>query len=287
MRLQGGLGNQLFQLSFACYLKQRFGDEVRVDTSSFVRRSSLNTPRRVEVFPEEFGIDTCSLSPSAVRFRRFVRKISLDIKRDPWEWSFDSLTNRDVVVEGYFQADSLVELVASQVLPILTNLTAPFAIGEPFAAAHIRLGDYLHPTTRALHGLTDPEWTLLRCLELAESRGVSKVVAFTDSPELLSGLVDRKILSQFEVSDASQPLEVLGGLASAKALVMSNSSLSWWGARLLSEVNLGDGNVIFPVPWISLGSPLDETLYRSEWVRCSRAILPMASRSGREFGRLN
>ena len=53
VNLQGGLGNQIFQVAYALYLKS-LGIKVVVDTHFF--SSNMQFPRKLELIPSEFGL---------------------------------------------------------------------------------------------------------------------------------------------------------------------------------------------------------------------------------------
>ena len=69
--------------------------------------------------------------------------------------------------------------------------------------------------------------------------------------------------------DVNDPLEVLAVISSATSLVLSNSSLSWWGA-FLSDCK--PAQVVAPRPWLEKLGHVMDGICLAEWITLDRRI---------------
>jgi hypothetical protein len=137
---------------------------------------------------------------------------------------------------------------------------------------HVRLGDYMRHGTAEFHGVTSPEWSLIKAHEMASELGLSGIRLFTDSPGLVADLVPTRLLDGVEFDVSEKPLRVLASMSRSHGFVMSNSSLSWWGA-FLAQRRRPAAPVYFPTPWCAQPSEIDQRLSLPKWRVVERRIL--------------
>jgi hypothetical protein len=70
---------------------------------------------------------------------------------------------------------------------------------------------------------------------------------------------------------AESPISDLLAMSSAKGLVMSNSTFSWWAAWLGGQKQAL--NVIAPCPWFAQESAAEDQLYGPNWERINRNLV--------------
>lgn len=271
--LMGGLGNQLFQLACAEWLRSRHGFSVAVEASQLGRKASADTLRSLEVEPRDFGFEVRRVPEVLWRVPARLRRAVCQEVVSPWDLPAVNGGRRFEIIRGYFQSASLLSQVNEEFIPKLQGLLSPRDEGG-FVAVHVRLGDYTRPETARFHGVTSPEWLLQRAHEMSRATGLSRILVFSDSPELVKRMCPTHLLTGVEFDRSQSPLDVLAVMSKASGFVMSNSSLSWWGAYL-SSLRSSSNRVVFPVPWLSQASPADRELLVPGWEVAQRVQTPL------------
>ena len=269
--LMGGLGNQLFQLACAEWLRSRHGCTVSVDVSQLGLQRSKSSLRSLEVDPRDFGFHISRVPKSLWRVPRRIRGSICQDVGNPWELPRVDENRSFEIVRGYFQSASLLGQVKQEFVPKLERLLDQRSEAE-FVAVHVRLGDYTRPETARVHGVTSPEWLMRRAHEISADVGLSRVLVFSDSLELVKQVCPPHLLRGVEFCASQRPLDVLSSMSMASAFVMSNSSLSWWGAYL-AQVRDPEVQVLFPVPWLAAPSEMELRLPMPTWNTVTREIL--------------
>jgi len=134
---------------------------------------------------------------------------------------------------------------------------------------HIRRGDYLEDHTKTFHGIAEIGY-FRRATRLYERlHGKSRYRVYTDSPDIVEAE-----LSDFPDTEISHPagpirsIALLRAMASADGFIMSNSTLSWWGAWLMTHQD-PQATVIAPRPWFSRGESASDLLL-PDWITLDR-----------------
>ena len=279
--LQGGLGNQLFQLAAGLTVGQRTGRAVAFSDHWLRHPSADETPRALSIGAllasgELIGTHARRIGGAfdRVHGRRVVERRSDD----------DALLRvraRTREIAGYFQRLDYVR----ESWPILRSRLAASAdprhqrlldaTADPAGALHYRLGDYAHdPAARAHHGVTDPTYFQAAMVELSREKGVREWRLVSDQPAQAARLLAGSTAPGTTLTQ--QPLpgdewDDLVSLATASACVLSNSSFSWWAGFLGSE--LRGARVVAPTPWFAAESTPEPPLFPGAWRRLPRALL--------------
>ncbi|MFF2488885.1 alpha-1,2-fucosyltransferase [Microbacterium sp. NPDC058062] len=279
LSLQGGLGNQLFQWSFAQQLISE-GRAVRFDRvrcrgdrpyalGGLVPRSSLLNPLHGAALAaaERVGIISERSRFRLVRQRR--SGYDPDVRRDLDGTSY---------LLGYFQSPRYFAEVADQVgrsiLDHLQTLLLPdgarFAAelrDDPAAVAvHVRRGDYLtDPAAAARHGVLERGY-YDRALALMADLGYTHRVWFSDDPAWvhanLAAPGDRICDPAVTTSDGGE----IALMAACATRIVANSSFSWWSGYLGSP-STPARPVVAPVVWFAGGHSDARDLIPVTWVR--------------------
>jgi len=131
-------------------------------------------------------------------------------------------------------------------------------------AVHIRRGDYVtNPRANAKHGVLSPDYYQKAFQIIASKHKVDAIYLFSDDPDWLhtNRILDTS-LRQIIVKDSVPPHEALWLMASAKHLVMANSSLSWWSGKL----SIGGGLIFAPQQWFHNSRTNLEDLLLPSWI---------------------
>lgn len=264
VRLQGGLGNQLFILAAGMEQSQRLGCKLVVDSSLLktdVRTLlGITTKRELEVSPlaESLGFEIIRLS--------VAQRTNLKVFREE-TFDFNPSINQvltGTLLEGYFQSYKYFRNVAPEIRKSLESLNTDS--DNRGTSLHVRRGDYLKSSNASFHGLITENFFNEALKKVSNTNPTTDYTLFTDSPdhvaEELSGLISKYNISIFE-QDIS-PLLLLAKMSQSQNFIMSNSSLSWWAAWLMSQ----DENsvVIAPTPWF-VEKPDTPDLLLPHWIK--------------------
>ncbi len=277
--LQGGLGNQLFIYAAALAQARRLHCPLYVDISHYLARDPLEfhkeTPREYELGALNLpgivvGLDSPWLRnsprrPGAIR-RWGSNSRKLHVYR---QQGFGYSERVDAVVPGttlygYFQAHKYFSIVNDELhrhllAAPLTNVeidTLRYLGGSRGINAHARRGDYVQANVREFHGMTTTRYFTDAFSVLGHLIQPESIRIFSDSPDYVKA--EFAAINDLEFIDDSQlsSFGALRALATGDAIVMSNSSFSWWAAWLMSQERARP--VVAPRPWQANGeSALD------------------------------
>lgn len=277
----GGLGNQLFILGAAWEQARRLGCPLYLDASSF----AVNKLHPYGLTPLDVPAQLLASGESPWRTVRVPTGRHLPIPRRPpghvflersvahYSSAIDRVRPGTTLV-GYFQSARYFPHVRDELLAALAG--APETAEEsailaelasrPAITLHLRRGDYLlAPDDKVFLATVG---YALRAVALLRRTGMDhRVRVFTDSVDLvrdeLSGVGE-----EFEFVEKDVPLgtvATLKAMASGEAMIMSNSSFSWWAAMLLRRRAGADRLVIAPRPWTGSGESRADLL-EPDWV---------------------
>lgn len=278
----GGLGNQMFIAAFARLAAESSGRPLILDTTFYRHRAAGRHPELLAFAGWSGFGETSDWRGDLSRVSRaFSRRLHAPAIREfrehdlrPFTVGFDERSSdlsRFRRVSGYFQSwryfsghEKRVREMFTLAEPETVQATIHQAVGADFMGIHVRRGDYTAPAAQKTFGLCSPEY-YLRAIAMAQDRLQSRlpVVLFSDAPDE----VPHDLLSRFDhvvKPDRTRPVaHDLVALSSAQALVLSNSSFSWWAAYLR---NAADRPVIVPKPWFRVGNSADADLLLPEWI---------------------
>jgi len=251
-RLQGGLGNQLFQFAASYSLAVRLNAEIIFDTSGYPD----------QVFGRELELTKFALGHQEnVKFEVLKkqyqdhRSVTEDHVRrfDPSMWK--SLSE-STLLHGYFQSEKYFENLHSKITDLIRlthscdRLQAAFeqilSVENP-VALHVRRGDYVtNPVVARKRSVCDLGYYKRAVDRLNSVVPNATVFAFSDDriwvEKQLSKDLNIVLLDEFStVAD-------LMLMASCKHFIIANSTYSWWGAWLGEKK---DSVIVAPSRWFS------------------------------------
>jgi hypothetical protein len=272
IRLSGGLGNQLFQYSFAKSIQKTLNEITTYDLVDY-RFPSNRTPHKLEIlkildphcinrptWPYSQLPNRVSQTLSRANKQKLEKKSLYDLKiirennlvYDPnLEISAKSYYVGNFISHRYWKGDAqqTIDLVRDQLeyisrskINILAN-----SIG-----VHVRRGDYIsNSKTQKFHGYCSDRYYLDAVKQtLEEFPRINTVSIASDSLEMLGDL--KKELENLGVSvqfiTEKNPILALFSLASHDFFIGSNSTFSWWAAALTVKKL-----TFFPNEWFASG----------------------------------
>jgi Glycosyl transferase family 11 len=274
--LSGGIGNQLFQISFAHFLQSQNNSNVQV-----VKLSTNKGPihSRLSFFQNSTECSHCELrinrgmpffndiiNPWNRSQNRSLGLRVLDYRHEPFIKPLEiELKGNRFTYLGYFQNKEFVlpiqDSLISDIKKILTNYDLPSELMSKdfqYEVIHIRQGDTKTFRNLKRVGILSGGYyssVLLRKIRVSEG---SKRIVITDDKsgahQVLRGI---KYDALYGPDDLS-PYQALKVMASAGSLITANSTFSWWGGLLAME---NGAEVIIPQPFfISPELSADEAL---------------------------
>ena len=271
VKLQGGLGNQLFQCAFAMRLRNETHAKLVLDTSDFQYDS---VGREYALKPFDIEEDVIIDSSGKFNWKYDQRKnwlIKIGVKLCPdelfrcaakygiyiWEdisykdFSIDEKKNC-IMLHGLWQSE---KYFSSEREFIKKKLKVAFEPNERDNAlinemyrtnsvcVHIRRGDFLKKSNSLC---VCPESYFLKAVEYIKSRIESPVFyVFSDDIDEVKQNFDFGIDNMIYVQGYRHDYEEFRLMYSCKHFIISNSTFSWWASYLRN----GDGIVIAPRKW--------------------------------------
>ena len=264
--LQGGLGNQLWQLAFAHKLARN--SSVTLVYISNLLTSNSHLERGVEVLrhilkkcKHKIQIEEHDFRNPCSRLRFVPESKYAKFLGNPTQFldssnfSSEELISMDCTQAtkfiGFFQSLNFLSNEVSSVLIELDDSFRSDSLPKKFKDysynnfIHVRGGDYLDVKHRNTLGLLSFEYykKLIESLDLELSKDF---VVFSDDlrrvKDVFPNLADNQILAQENFSE----YESLFLMSRASTACIANSSFSWWGGKLAQERG---GRLVAPYPW--------------------------------------
>lgn len=289
IRLQGGLGNQMFQYAFARILAEQNNVILKLD-NSFFDASSLELSFTLRHF--ELGIfNNAYLQASASEikslkqssfFDRIKRKLGMCTSKIYEEPSFgfhaEALSIKaPFYIKGYFQSYKYSENQMDFIRKIFAfpleslddiNTALLYKLqSETTISVHVRRGDYItNKKTQQFHGNCSLEYYSNAIALLASKNKIFTLVFFSDDREWVKeqfeNLPYSKIFVDYNNNENSWIDMLL--MSSCSHNIIANSSFSWWAAWLNMH---SKKTVIAPKNWYANSEKNTNDLIPPQWIR--------------------
>lgn len=295
--IMGGLGNQLYQLAYADFLRRTYGYHCCIVNDWGIEKANTSGKDRAvrSLFTEiikycqfyyispELGLQWsvyCRTKPFIRYFEEEESKNAVYIGNDKSVFpSFPPLAQKPRLflplvyrIQGYFQSYKYTSLefrnkirgFLEGIVSLPTTLEGiASGLTERSVAIHFRRGDFLkHPEIYKVFGAEH----YLRGLNLlAKTKNIDKVYVFSDDFDAIES--DLEIISQqynLVRVEGGTVYEDLYLLSRFKRYVLACSTFSWWGA-FCSQYS-DDIEVVvprYPLKW----STKEDTFYPPNWIQ--------------------
>lgn len=283
VRLEGGLGNQLFQYAAGRSLALATGRELLLDPSAY-REDPLRAYQL-----EHFAIAARPLRRGDVplfRLRRsrlgaiLPRRARVEIVREAFParvpvWPEAPVEGAGTpYLIGYWQSERYFAAIADTIRREVRVNAAPegrnarvldeIAAGDA-VAIHVRRGDYVsNPVATAYHGLCGLEYYEAAIRRLAGSVPRPHCFVFSDDLDWVRANLETGHPTTFVGHNTDTPWEDLRLMAACRHFIVANSSFSWWGAWLGEWPGK---QVIAPARWFRADHGGEGEIVPSEWLR--------------------
>lgn len=255
--LQGGLGNQLFQLAAAYAYAQSHNKTLVVNHST-----TTTWPR-----PTYFQTALDWVPNGRVSRASILREKNFDYEALPH-------LKGNVELVGYFQSPQYFDFCKADLLrllqrpdllpsqhPIVQALLAR-SIDASYISVHVRRGDYVGHSVHPVQPVSyyKSAWQLICARTQTDDH---HAVVFSDDIEWCRNELQLGSKSTTYVDFLAHDYEELQLMALCDHHIIANSTFSWWGAYLNSSF---DAITVAPAHWFSGESiPVWKNLYCQNW----------------------
>lgn len=277
VKLQGGLGNQLFQFAFGQSLSYRINQPVYFDITSYnnndralgLDKFNINLTEASDKIINIFFtiksrllnkyLQNCLCNKHLVHFEKTHQfyDIPLNLKGNSYYLGY--WQNED-----YFSNISLLlkkQITLQAKLPESNLLEA--IIKDNTVAVHFRRGDYLKTNIQKAHGLTPIQYYHQAIKIILDKIPEATFIIFSDDPDWIKS--NLRLSCSWIYAGTSNHYtdeETLILMSLCKHQIIANSTYSWWAAWLNSNP---EKRVIAPKNWFANGT-LSHSILPDTWI---------------------
>ncbi|MDA9334062.1 alpha-1,2-fucosyltransferase [Actinomycetota bacterium] len=281
VRLQGGLGNQLFIYATGYELSQKLDCPLYIDITWFRNHAD-----------RELGLNSFAHDAIYTSANPFVRRAENRIYRVvprllskssnvfvESKMEYEPEVSRLPIgstLRGYYQSWKYFRESATKIREQIHGLLKPtewyqtrcveFQDQENWIAVHVRRGDYLNAGTRDVHGLTGFAYyrnAIERIDSQFDNQMPLKVFSDDHSAARMLFRGNGRKIEFVQEPLGSKPIESMLLMSLGSGIVAANSSFSWWAAWL-GEKNTRP--VIVPIPWFRTKQINQLDLFLRNWL---------------------
>jgi hypothetical protein len=281
-KIEGGLGNQMFQYASARALSIKYGSPLKLDLTWFDKQHLHNgyELNKFNIKAEIASIDDIKLFGGNANnlIKAFKNRLGIHNSRyilEPnyhYYVGFESLSP-PVYLHGYWQSykyfDQYMEKIRSELTPVLELSKESQLIAQDLAdvnsvSIHIRRGDYVSDKKiNAVHGVLDLTYYFKAINFLVEKLKYPHFYIFSDDPLWVKENLNLKFpTSYISHNIGERSFEDMQLMRLCKHNIIANSSFSWWGAWLNED---DKKTVIAPANWFKNSKPTTDLL-PANWI---------------------
>ena len=283
VRLEGGLGNQLFQYATGRTIALVTGRDLLLDTSAY-REDRLRSYQL-----DRFAIAARPLRRGDVPYLKLrrsrlgailPRRSRVEIVREAFParvpvWPEAPVDDAGTpYLIGYWQSERYFAPIADTIRREVRVNAAPEGrnarlldeiAASDAVAIHVRRGDYVsNPAATAYHGLCGLDYYRAAIRRLAGSVPRPHCFVFSDDLDWVRANLDTGHPTTFVGHNTDTPWEDLRLMAACRHFIVANSSFSWWGAWLGEWPGK---QVIAPARWFQADHGGEGEIVPAGWLR--------------------
>jgi len=234
--LQGGLGNQLFQIAFIYSYGRKNNIQIGYHKGEYVNpHSSIDYGK--SVFPSINRLNVANLfHEPADKCISYIDNIPMNLK--------------DCMFIGYFQCEKYFKEYKQDIYTLFHFPSIPISINEKSIFLHVRRGDYVNnPIIKKVHHL-DLDSYYIKAISFIQSIKNIESIYIISNDILYCKKNDffKNLPNVFFVENLNE-LETMSLMTKCSlGGICSNSSFSWWGSYLNRSP---DKTIIFPSVWFN------------------------------------
>jgi len=261
-KLQGGLGNQMFQYAIGKQIAMRNNTELVLDTTFY------NYDRKRTYELHKFNVT------DKVAQLNFSHNCNV-ITENSQCFNEQILNIKDnCYLSGFWQSEKYFKSIRQTILDTFTLKAYSDKFKEyddmikwNSVSIHIRRSDYVsEPHTNSFHGVCPTEYYQSAISYLDNLVDISKILIFSDDIQWAKDNLNLSAYGEQIVVEQLSNEEDMILMSKCSHNIIANSSFSWWGAWLN---NVPDKIVIAPKNWFGpTGSHLNTNdIYCEKWIK--------------------
>jgi hypothetical protein len=288
-RIEGGLGNQLFQYAFGTQLANQHQTELVLDLSAYANKPPHGyLLDSFSIGARELKIDERKRIPERYRTGKGSILNAMVFGKDEFRllrerrFGFSQKYMRapdDSYLVGYWQSDRFFRDVESSIrsqfkpsvsLSVETRQIQERMLNSSSIAIHIRRGDYITAKPMAVRNLGLGYYK--KCIDMQlERRPNSEVYVFSNDLAWCRENLNLNCPIHFvDHNSTASANEDLWLMTAAESIIIANSTFSWWGAFL---GNRRDRIVYAPAHWFHPNTLDDRHLNCHRWLLVGESVL--------------
>ena len=259
VRLQGGLGNQMFQIATTHAYAKKFNFIPKFD---FARCITVHQGFSSPKYKDTLFKNLISFDYTTNNFINYFKEPNHSFNEIPY---YDD----NLFLDGYFQSEKyfkknkkelqeLFHLDYTKILFFLESLPK----NKDITSIHIRRGDYLK--FPGIHDICSLEYYK----NAMEVIGDNNFIIVSDDMDWCRENIKGKNIYYSPFTDEIEDLLLI---SSCKNKIIANSSFSWWGAYLDGDNYLNSditSKVIAPKKWFGVSGPQEQNdIIPSSWIK--------------------
>lgn len=288
-KLEGGLGNQMFQYAIASILAKKKNTSILIDTNFFnqTEKSQAFTPRNFEL--SIFNNSYIQASESEIGhfqqlsfFDKIKKKLGFNYPKIYTEATFDFdekalSVHLPVYLKGYFQSfkylkgyENLIKNIFAFPIDKLDSVNEKLLLTikqTNSISIHIRRGDYVNDKkTQGFHGNCSLEYYKEAIALLASKTNDISLFFFSDDTDWVKEQFDNLSYPKVFVANntGENSWKDMCLMSFCRHNIIANSSFSWWAAWLNEH---SDKIVVAPKKWFVDAQINTNDLIPNEWIR--------------------
>ena len=264
VKLDGGMGNQMFQYAVGKYLSLKLKAKLKLDTDTYLSNKSRHYA--LDHLSTEENFSTQREKKSLHRkeyFRRKLNKIGFSIspywctEQEPGYHNYIEQLTDNVYLEGFWQSEKYFKPIEEIIRKEFVVKEVPAEINKKHldkiesvnaVSVHIRRGDYMSDkTTNEVHGVCDISYYDEAINRMTAEVNDPSFFIFSDDMAWAKAhlSIDDGLVTYVD-NNSGADYEDIRLMYSCKHHIIANSSFSWWGAWLNTY---RDKKVIAPKKW--------------------------------------
>jgi len=282
VKLQGGLGNQLFQYAIGKRLAVHHKTDLKFDTSFLGASIAGVTPRKLELdqlvnaaIATREEIQSFSNSSNLLhRVKKFLSH-STYIKEKSFRFDPGFLQyGSNCYLDGFWQSEKyfigISDLIKNELrytAPLdEANISMKAAIAAANAVSiHVRRGDYINnPAARQFHGSCSLEYYKQAVALLSSRVNDPHFFIFSDDVQWVAANFITGINSTIVDINNGDAVKDMQLMSACKHHIIANSSFSWWSAWLGSNT---EKMVVGPKQWFADATVDTGTVLPDSWYK--------------------
>jgi hypothetical protein len=278
VKIQGGLGNQMFQFAFSKALENAIGEKVYLDISSYsienchngfeinsvfnltVEEAPMTMVRKMATLPENII--------KRIRRKYLTKKSHFIDKKFCYQPEVLKLRG-DRYFEGYWQSEKYI-LPIERTVRKLFEFRKPLnpkneellsSSKAPIVGIHVRRGDYIKDHCL---NICTPNYYHKALGEIKRNCDIGIIFIFSDDIKYCKSNIDTGGIETVYIdwNRKENSWQDMAMMVRCDVHIISNSSFSWWGAWLNRKT---EKVVIAPFPWNSREIVSDDTYYHHDF----------------------